>query len=72
MFLVKSISRQIVQEEGVRALFKGLAPHLVGVTPSRLVYIYLFIYICLLFIDTDFKYLWKECFLNWPKKETQN
>eukprot|EP00794_Sanderia_malayensis_P007164 gene7164-7971_t len=30
--------RQIVQEEGVRALFKGLAPNLVGVTPSRAIY----------------------------------
>eukprot|EP00795_Rhopilema_esculentum_P000560 gene560-10247_t len=30
--------RKIVQEEGVRALFKGLAPHLVGVTPSRAIY----------------------------------
>lgn len=27
--------RTIVQEEGIKGLFKGLAPHLIGVTPSR-------------------------------------
>lgn len=26
-----------MQEEGIRGLFKGLAPHLIGVTPSRYV-----------------------------------
>ena len=32
-----SFNRTIVQEEGVKGLFKGLGPHLIGVTPSRLV-----------------------------------
>lgn len=30
--------RYIVQNEGIRALFKGLGPNLVGVAPSRAIY----------------------------------
>lgn len=32
--------KNIVQTEGVRALFKGLGPNLIGVAPSRAVYFY--------------------------------
>lgn len=31
-------TRYIVQNEGPRALFKGLGPNLVGVAPSRAIY----------------------------------
>ena len=37
MFFIPS--RQIIHEEGFRALFKGLAPNLVGVAPSRYVFV---------------------------------
>lgn len=30
--------RHIVETEGVRALFKGLGPNIVGVAPSRAIY----------------------------------
>lgn len=33
-----SCCRHIVEREGVRALFKGLGPNLVGVAPSRAIY----------------------------------
>lgn len=38
MYITLSLFRYIVQNEGPRALFKGLGPNLVGVAPSRAIY----------------------------------
>ena len=38
MFALKSVRRYIKRTEGIRGLYKGLGPNIVGVAPSRAIY----------------------------------